>query len=205
MVPRAAAAAPRTPADARRYLRGRGYDSDTVKQFRLGWAPGGWDALVRDAGVSADLLVGAGLAYRNQAGRLNDSFRARVLFPIFDVAGRPVGLGGRVLPGGRGPKYKNTAGDRPLRQEQGALRPQLGQRADRRAGPGRRLRGLHRRDRPAPGRGHRGRGNLRHGAGRGPRPAADRLLPPDRPRLRRRRRRPGRSRALLRLGAPLRG
>ena len=41
-------------------------------------------------------------------GRLNDSFRARVLFPIFDAAGRPVGLGGRVLPGGSGPKYKNT-------------------------------------------------------------------------------------------------
>ena len=43
-----------------------------------------------------------------QGGRLNDSFRPRVPFPIFDVAGRPVGLGGRVLPGARGPKYKNT-------------------------------------------------------------------------------------------------
>ena len=94
---------------ARRYLRDRGYGSDTVKHFRLGWAPAGWDVLVRDAGVSADLLVEAGLAYRNQSGRLNDSFRERVLFPIFDIAGRPVGLGGRVLPGGNGPKYKNTS------------------------------------------------------------------------------------------------
>jgi DNA primase len=94
---------------ARRYLRDRGYGSDTVKHFRLGWAPAGWDALVREAGVSADLLVEAGLAYRNQSGRLNDSFRERVLFPIFDIAGRPVGLGGRVLPGGNGPKYKNTS------------------------------------------------------------------------------------------------
>jgi DNA primase len=95
-------------ADARRYLRGRGYDSETVKKYRLGWAPGGWDALVRHVGVTGELLVATGLAYRNQAERLNDSFRARVLFPIFDAAGRPVGLGGRVLPGGSGPKYKNT-------------------------------------------------------------------------------------------------
>jgi len=94
---------------ARRYLRDRGYGSDTVKHFRIGWAPAGWDALVREAGVSTDLLVEAGLAYRNQSGRLNDSFRERVLFPIFDIAGRPVGLGGRVLPGGTGPKYKNTS------------------------------------------------------------------------------------------------
>jgi DNA primase len=93
---------------ARRYLRGRGYDSDTVKQFRLGWAPEGWDTVVRQAGVPVELLVGAGVAFRNQAGRLNDSFRARVLFPIFDAAGHPVGLGGRVLPGAPGPKYKNT-------------------------------------------------------------------------------------------------
>jgi DNA primase len=94
---------------ARRYLRDRGYGSDTVRHFRLGWAPGGWDVMVREAGVTADLLVEAGLAYRNQSGRMNDSFRERVLFPIFDIAGRPVGLGGRVLPGGSGPKYKNTS------------------------------------------------------------------------------------------------
>ena len=63
---------------------------------------------MRGAGIGEDMLVGAGLAYRSQADRLIDSFRARLLFPIFDVAGRPVGLGGRVLPGASGPKYKNT-------------------------------------------------------------------------------------------------
>jgi DNA primase len=94
--------------EARKYLRGRGYDSETVKHFRLGWAPDGWDVLSRQAGISEELLVGTGLGFRNQAGRLNDSFRSRVLFPIFDAASRPVGLGGRVLPGASGPKYKNT-------------------------------------------------------------------------------------------------
>jgi DNA primase len=93
---------------ARRYLRARGYDSETVKRFSLGWAPEGWDTLVRQSGVPVDQLVEAGLAFRNQAGRWNDSFRARVLFPIFDAPGHPVGLGGRVLPGAGGPKYKNT-------------------------------------------------------------------------------------------------
>ena len=109
VVPPEASASRRMPGPARRYLRDRGYGSDTVKHFRLGWAPAGWDALVREAGVTEELLVEAGLAYRNQSGRLNDSFRERVLFPIFDIAGRPVGLGGRVLPGGSGPKYKNTS------------------------------------------------------------------------------------------------
>ncbi|HMK98086.1 MAG TPA: DNA primase, partial [Acidimicrobiales bacterium] len=94
---------------ARAYLRSeRGYDSATVRHFRLGWAPDGWDTLVRQLGAPVELLVGTGLAFRNQAGRLNDSFRARVLFPIFDAGGRPVGFGGRTLPGAQGPKYKNT-------------------------------------------------------------------------------------------------
>ena len=97
-------------AAARAYLRGRGYDSETVRRYRLGWAPGGWDILIKEAGIATDLLEGAGLAFRNQSGRLNDSFRGRVLFPIMDVAGRPSGLGGRVLPGADGPKYKNTSG-----------------------------------------------------------------------------------------------
>ena len=96
-------------ARARSYLRReRGYDAATVKQFRLGWAPEGWDTLARELGAPLDLLGEAGLAFRNQAGRMNDSFRGRVLFPIFDAAGHPVGMGGRVLPGAAGPKYKNT-------------------------------------------------------------------------------------------------
>jgi DNA primase len=51
----------------------------------------------------------AGLGYANRTGRLNDAFRGRLLFPIFDASGKAVGFGGRILPGGEGPKYKNTA------------------------------------------------------------------------------------------------
>jgi DNA primase len=95
-------------ADARKYLRGRGYDGEIVRRYRLGWAPEGWDVLSRALGASEETMDGAGLARRDQGGRMVDFFRGRVLFPIFDSAGRAVGIGGRILPGGTGPKYKNT-------------------------------------------------------------------------------------------------
>jgi DNA primase len=97
-------------AGARRYLRSeRGYDGQLVRRYQLGWAPEGWDTLVSALKVPDDVLRAAGLAFVNKSGRLTDSFRGRVLFPIFDPAGKPVGFGGRILPGADGPKYKNTA------------------------------------------------------------------------------------------------
>lgn len=97
-------------AAARAYLRGeRGYDGDLVRRYQLGWAPDGWDQLIKALKLPASALVDAGLAYVNDRGRHNDFFRGRLLFPIFEPGGRPVGAGGRILPGGRGPKYKNTA------------------------------------------------------------------------------------------------
>ncbi|MGI8492227.1 MAG: DNA primase, partial [Acidimicrobiales bacterium] len=94
---------------ARAYLRSeRGYDGEVVRTYRLGWAPEGWDELVRSLGPPPAALVDAGLAFVNEAGRHQDFFRGRLLFPIYEAGGRPVGAGGRVLPGGRGPKYKNT-------------------------------------------------------------------------------------------------
>jgi DNA primase len=93
---------------ARGYLRGRGYDGEGVRKYRLGWAPDGWDQLVKSLGVPAAALVDAGLATVDESGRYTDFFRARILFPIYEAGGKPVGAGGRLLPGGRGPKYKNT-------------------------------------------------------------------------------------------------
>jgi len=97
-------------AAARRYLRNeRGYDGALVRQYRIGWAPEGWDHLVRALKLPDQVLRDAGLAFVNKSGRLTDAFRARLLFPIFDASGKPVGIGGRILPGGEGPKYKNTS------------------------------------------------------------------------------------------------
>ena len=93
---------------ARGYLRSRGYDGEVVRRFRLGWAPDEWDALVRDLRLPEDVLRDTGLGFVNRRRRQQDTFRARVLFPIFDVRGDAVAFGGRALPDTDGPKYKNS-------------------------------------------------------------------------------------------------
>jgi DNA primase len=107
-----------TSADAgpaRDYLRSRGYDGEIVRKFRLGWAPDEWDALATSLGLPTRILSDSGLGFVNRRGRAQDFFRARVLFPICDPSGRPVALGGRILPPRPGsapgrvePKYKNS-------------------------------------------------------------------------------------------------
>jgi DNA primase len=95
--------------DARDYLRSRGLSGDVARTFQLGWAPDDWDALVRGSGIDAELLRATGLAFTNRRDRMQDAFRARVLFPIFSDAGEAVAIGGRVLPGSADPaKYKNS-------------------------------------------------------------------------------------------------
>ncbi len=95
---------------ARDYLRKRGLAGETARTFKIGWAPDDWDALCRDLGVSAEVLRETGLGFTNKAGRMQDSFRARVLFPILTENGDPVAFGGRILPGSTDPaKYKNSS------------------------------------------------------------------------------------------------
>ena len=96
---------------ARGYLRSRGYGGDVIRRYRIGWAPDDWDQLARHLDLSERDLVDAGLGFVNRSGRRQDFFRARVLFPITNDRGDPVGFGGRALPGDEGPKYKNTSGD----------------------------------------------------------------------------------------------
>ncbi len=94
---------------ARRYLRSRGIDGDTVRQFRIGWAPDSWDELVRHAGIPAADLRETGLAHLSKRQTLIDAFRNRVLFPILSESSEPVAFGGRILPGSPDPaKYKNS-------------------------------------------------------------------------------------------------
>jgi DNA primase len=101
---------------ARSYLRSRGYSGDIVREFRLGWAPDDWDQLCRHLGASAKVLEGTGLGFINKRGRSQDFLRARVVFPILDPGGRPIAVGGRILPPSPGAppperheaKYKNS-------------------------------------------------------------------------------------------------
>ncbi len=95
---------------ARGYLRERGYDKEIVEQFKIGWAPDDWDQLARHLKLNDKDLADTGLGFVNKRGRQQDSFRARVMFPIFDTGGRPVAFGGRILPGSPDPaKYKNSS------------------------------------------------------------------------------------------------
>ncbi|MCH7585153.1 MAG: DNA primase [Acidobacteria bacterium] len=100
----------RDAGSARSYLRSRGYESDVVEQFKIGFSPEGGDALVghlKRAKVGEEVAVTAGLAIRARSGRVFDRFRGRVMFPIFDVRGDAVGFGARLLDG-EGPKYLNS-------------------------------------------------------------------------------------------------
>ncbi|MBU6330140.1 MAG: DNA primase [Acidobacteria bacterium] len=96
-------------APARAYLRSRGLTGDDVRAYRIGWAPEGWDELARALRLPDEEFVAAGLGFINSRGRPTDAFRGRVLFPIFDVKGEPVGFGGRIMPGAEGAKYKNSS------------------------------------------------------------------------------------------------
>ncbi|QYG92745.1 DNA primase [Iamia sp. SCSIO 61187] len=103
----------RDAGPARAYLRHRGFDGDTVRRYRLGWAPDDWDQLCRHLDLPDKVLVDTGLGFINRARRQQDFFRGRVLFPIFDAQDRAIGFGGRIMPGQEGPKYRNT-GQTPL-------------------------------------------------------------------------------------------
>jgi DNA primase len=94
---------------ARDYLRSRGIDGGLARRFRLGWAPDEWDALTTALNRPDKVLRETGLAFVNRRDRLQDTFRARLLFPILNEAGEPVAFGGRILPGNPDPaKYKNS-------------------------------------------------------------------------------------------------
>ena len=95
---------------AQEYLTKRQLDGKTIAAFGLGWAPGGWDGLLknlRDKGYDRSLLVDAGLCIMNDKGHVYDRFRERVMFPIFDVRGNITGFTGRILSGDAA-KYMNS-------------------------------------------------------------------------------------------------
>jgi DNA primase len=101
----------RVAEPARRYLAERGFTEETIDRFGIGFAPDSWDALVKRLaarGFSSEEMVSAGLASMGQRGRPVDRFRGRIMIPIRDASGKPVGLGGRVMPYGEGPKYLNS-------------------------------------------------------------------------------------------------
>ncbi len=97
---------------ARQYLKKRGFEPETQKLFSLGFASAEWEGLIRYAktkGIEPEVLSLAGLAApRTEATGFYDRFRNRITFPIFNLSGKIVGFGGRVLDDKDEPKYLNS-------------------------------------------------------------------------------------------------
>ncbi|MEY8712195.1 DNA primase [Mangrovibacter phragmitis] len=96
--------------NARQYLEKRGLSQEVIAHFAIGYAPAGWDNVLKRFGQHAEnkqALIDAGMLVTNDNGRSYDRFRERVMFPIRDKRGRVIGFGGRVLGDGL-PKYLNS-------------------------------------------------------------------------------------------------
>ena len=102
--------------EAQKYLMGRNIDAATAAKFGLGYAPAGWDNLLKymtEKGYSNEHLLAAGLIIQGKGrDKYYDAYRDRVMFPIVSTAKRVLGFGARTM-GNDTPKYLNT-GDTPI-------------------------------------------------------------------------------------------
>ena len=93
------------------YLKGRGLSGKIAAQFGVGYAPPGWDNLLKVAGGNDQkntLLDESGMIIvKPEEKKQYDRFRHRIMFPIRDQRGRTIGFGGRVLDDST-PKYLNS-------------------------------------------------------------------------------------------------
>lgn len=95
---------------AREYLASRGIGDETIKKFKIGYAPNQWEGLLnffKQKSITGAVLEKAGLAISNEKGGHYDRFRNRVIFPIIDLKDRVLGFGARVLDSSL-PKYINS-------------------------------------------------------------------------------------------------
>ncbi len=102
-------------APARAFLAERGFDSGAAAHFGCGFAPSGWDRLIKHLlreGFSIDEMTAAGVAKPGQRGPI-DAFHRRLVWSIRDAAGDVVGFGARrIFDDDRiEAKYVNTSGD----------------------------------------------------------------------------------------------
>jgi DNA primase len=95
------------------YLAERGISDATMRQWHIGYAPGGWATLtghLRSLGHDDDAIQAAGLARISSRGTLIDHFRDRAMLPVLDEHGNIAGFLGRARPGAgpEVPKYLNS-------------------------------------------------------------------------------------------------
>jgi len=82
------------------YLKNRGISEESIKKWRIGWAPESWrglsDFLVKK-GYKNEEIESAGLSIKNESGNYYDRFRGRIIFPVFDLNSQVIGFGGRIF------------------------------------------------------------------------------------------------------------
>lgn len=97
----------KTGLEAKDYLMKRGLKEETIKEWKIGYAPSTWDSLCNyliGLGYERKDIIDAGLA----SEKFFDRFRSRIIFPICDFNGQPVGFTGRVFNSDDEAKYLNT-------------------------------------------------------------------------------------------------
>ncbi|HET8866500.1 MAG TPA: DNA primase [Gracilimonas sp.] len=98
---------------ALKYLEGRGYGREVFKKYGLGYAPEGGEELwkaAKNAGIDEQYLVEADLIKpSNRGSGFYDTFRGRLMFPIFNPTGKVIAFAGRVLGNEKTAKYINSA------------------------------------------------------------------------------------------------
>ena len=101
----------RSCPEAVAYFKSRRLAAETVRDFKLGYAPPGWSSLITFAegkGITVDALVACGCAVRKEDGGVYDRFRDRIMFPLVDLSGRVIGFAGRGMEKDATPKYLNS-------------------------------------------------------------------------------------------------
>jgi DNA primase len=97
---------------AREYLIKRGFEEKTLREFHVGFAPDSWDTLLKAARakkIEKNILDESGLIVTSEKNKQFDRFRNRIMFPIYDLHGNPVGFGGRIISGeDKEMKYLNS-------------------------------------------------------------------------------------------------
>lgn len=105
--------------EAKKYIKSRGISDESIKDWKIGFAPDEWRALrthMQALGYTDEVLIKAGLVKKSEESKAKepyDIFRGRIIFPLFDPRGKVIAFSGRALQKDTEPKYLNSP-DTPL-------------------------------------------------------------------------------------------
>lgn len=94
---------------ARDYLEKRGFNTETIDKFKIGFCDGNITKTLQNVGFTDDILIDAGITRKNERNKPYDFFANRITFPIYDLNNNIIGFGGRIIEyNSSSPKYFNS-------------------------------------------------------------------------------------------------